>query len=52
MNVTSLYWSVCHNTQADLLSPEEMAQQAEALGYSLDRTFSVFNNDFFEPFEG
>jgi hypothetical protein len=52
MNVTSLYWSVCHHTQADLLSPEEMAQQAEALGYSLDRTFSLFYSPFFEPFEG
>ncbi|MGD1905663.1 MAG: hypothetical protein ACFB0C_06670 [Leptolyngbyaceae cyanobacterium] len=52
MNLTSLYWSVCYGIQADLLSPNEMAQQAEALGYDLDRRFSVFYSAFFEPFEG
>ena len=52
MNVTSLYWSICHNTQADALSPDEMTQQARTLGYSLDRTFNVVYTSFFEPFEG
>ncbi|MEL6402035.1 MAG: hypothetical protein AAFO87_01620 [Cyanobacteria bacterium J06607_6] len=52
MNVTSLYWSVCHDTQADALSPDEMTQQARTLGYSLDRTFNVVYTPFFEPFEG
>ena len=52
MNVTSLYWSVCHNTQADALSPDEMTQQARTLGYSLDHTFNVVYTSFFEPFEG
>ena len=52
MNVTSLYWSVCHDTQADALSPDAMTQQARTLGYSLDRTFNVVYTPFFEPFEG
>ncbi|MGD1929066.1 MAG: hypothetical protein ACFB12_09150 [Leptolyngbyaceae cyanobacterium] len=52
MNVTSLYWSVCHDTQADALSPDAMTQKARTLGYSLDRTFNVVYTPFFEPFEG
>ena len=52
MNLTSLNWSVCHSLQADLMSPDEMAQAAGSLGYDLSRSFNIVYISFFEPFEG
>ena len=52
MNVTSLYWSICHNLETDSLTPDELSWNAGAQGYSLDRTFSVYYSDFYELFEG
>ena len=52
MNVTSLYWSICHNLETDSLTPDELSWNAGAQGYSLDRTFSVYYSDFYEFFEG
>ncbi|MEO0539833.1 MAG: hypothetical protein AAFZ80_03090, partial [Cyanobacteria bacterium P01_A01_bin.105] len=52
INVTTLYWSVCHNTRVDTYTASELLQTAINQNYSEARTFSVYYADFFEPFEG